>query len=42
MTAAGAPTRHTEAGRILARLLQQAWLWSAYWRSPSGLRHSGS
>ena len=32
MNAAGAPIRHTDAGRVLARLLRQAWLWSAYWR----------
>jgi hypothetical protein len=34
--AAGAPSRlpdHlAEAGRVLARLFRQAWLWSAYWR----------
>ena len=35
-TAAGAPSRLVdhlaEAGRVLARLFRQAWLWSAYWR----------
>ena len=35
-TATGAPSRLAhhlaEAGRVLARLFPQAWLWSAYWR----------
>ena len=34
--AADAPSRLAdrlaEAGRVLARLFRQAWLWSAYWR----------